>query len=1216
MKYMNRFLAFALALVLLVSPFTGAFSLRASAEGTTRVHFYNSASWATVKAYVYGASNGEALGAWGGAAAVEEGGGWWYVDVPASPEFTIIFHNDAGNQTASVNIVSNVFVGMDGVAYATRAEAEEKNSAAPEKLTFWFYNDQGWAGVSAHIYNETGTMFGDWPGAALTAGEGSWYSLEVDAATLSQYYTIIFNNNGAGQQLPGVDVPTKAAPYFAGGSWYASKEAAEAAVAGPAGTTVWFYNSDNWATVKAYVYGASNGEALGSWGGTAATRDGDTNWWSVEVPANPNFTIIFHNDAGSQTTDVNIVSNVYVGMDGVAYTTKAEAEEKNSAAPEKLTFWFYNDQGWAGVSAHIYNETGTMFGDWPGAALTAGEGSWYSLEVDAATLSQYYTIIFNNNGAGQQLPGVDVPTKAAPYFAGGSWYASKEAAEAAVAGPASTTVWFYNSDNWTTVKAYVYGASNGEALGSWGGTAATRDGDTNWWSVEVPANPNFTIIFHNDAGSQTGDTSIADKTNVYVAVSSTTPYASREAAEAAVAGPASTTVWFYNSKGWDTVMAYVYGASNGEALGSWGGTAATRDGDTNWWSVDVPANPSFTIIFHNNAGSQTGDTPIRTNTGVYVTANNTTTYTSREAAEKSMSATGSTTVWFYNSESWETVKAYVYGASNGEALGSWSGTTATRDGDTAWWSVEVPADPEFYIIFNNDSGAQTQDVPIRNSGNVYVTLTGNEPFGDRASAQAAQEAMDQDRKGTVRVWFYNSEGWATVNAYVYGAANGEALGSWPGTKATRDGERWWYVDIDADRPYFVIFNNGTGSQSPDTRINGNTNLYVTMNKDGVYASKEEAEASISSLKPIVSPYTTVWFYNNLGWKNVCAYAWGTANPDPLGSWPGSRATRYEDTDWWYYTCPFPVSFYIIFNDGIEGGAQTQGVHITDSWNVYTTYQSDKKYNSMEAAEAAVGEKQKVYFYNSNGWSQVYAYSWGGVQGESFGSWPGTPATRENETSYWYYVEVLAGTQQNIIFNNGVDAQTNGVPVGGDDKFYLTVNDEKFATREEAEATIDSVADILPARTNKAYTLWYYNTENWDEVYLYVLTDKGEAFFGSQPGIRMHRQGNTGWFYMNVAAEFDFTVQFSDGKDAATQVFTVADKDSIYFTFQSQYTSRNEAMGLTEEELPETEVPIAENPAQPDQQDLTGAIVGGSVISVAAIGGYALILGRKRRKTVV
>lgn len=810
MKYMNRFLAFALALVLLVSPFTGAFSLRASAEGTTRVHFYNSASWATVKAYVYGASNGEALGAWGGAAAVEEGGGWWYVDVPAAPEFTIIFHNDAGSQTASVNIVSNVYVGMDGVAYASKAEAEEKNSAAPEKLTLWFYNDQGWAGVSAHIYNETGTMFGDWPGAALTAGEGNWYSLEVDAATLSQYYTIIFNNNGAGQQLPGVDVPTKAAPYFAGGNWYASKEAAEAAVAGPASTTVWFYNSDNWATVKAYVYGASNGEALGSWGGTAATRDGDTNWWSVEVPA----------------------------------------------------------------------------------------------------------------------------------------------------------------------------------------------------------------------------------------------------------------------------------------------------------------------------------------------------------------------------------------------------------------------DPEFYIIFNNDSGAQTQDVPIRNSENVYVTLTGNEPFGDRASAQAALEAMDQDRKGTVRVWFYNSEGWATVNAYVYGASNGEALGSWPGTKATRDGERWWYVDIDADRPYFVIFNNGTGSQSPDTRINGNTNLYVTMNKDGVYASKEEAEASISSLKPIVSPYTTVWFYNNLGWKNVCAYAWGTANPDPLGSWPGSMATRYENTDWWYYTCPFPVSFYIIFNDGIEGGAQTQGVHITDSWNVYTTYQSDKKYNSMEAAEAAVGEKQKVYFYNSNGWSQVYAYSWGGVQGESFGSWPGTPATRENETSYWYYVEVLAGTQQNIIFNNGVDAQTNGVPVGGDDKFYLTVNDEKFATREEAEATIDSVADILPARTNKAYTLWYYNTENWDEVYLYVLTNKGEAFFGSQPGIRMHRQGNTGWFYMNVAAEFDFTVQFSDGKDAATQVFTVADKDSIYFTFQSQYTSRNEAMGLTEEELPETETPVAENPAQPDQQDLTGAIVGGSVISVAAIGGYALILGRKRRMTVV
>ena len=270
---------------------------------------------------------------------------------------------------------------------------------------------------------------------------------------------------------------------------------------------------------------------------------------------------------------------------------------------------------------------------------------------------------------------------------------------------------------------------------------------------------------------------------------------------------------------------------------------------------------------------------------------------------------------------------------------------------------------------------------------------------------------------------------------------------------------------------------------------------------------------------------------------------------------------------------------------------------------------------MEAAEAAVGAKTKVYFYNTNGWSEVYAYTWGGAEGEAFGGWPGTLATRESKDSYWYYVELLSSGSMNIIFSDGVDKKTNDIVIDDPNKIYVTVNSEKFGSKEDAEATIDYVAEILPPRSDEAHTVWYYNSENWNEVYLYVENADGEAFFGKEPGILMYELGTTGWFYMDVATDFDFTVKFSDGADAATRVFTVSDDVNTYFTVDGQYTSKEEAMGLPEETVAPTELPVQEEPVQEGGNGAIGAVV--IVILVLAIGAGVLVLVKKRgKKTAV
>ncbi|MFU8792526.1 MAG: carbohydrate binding domain-containing protein [Acholeplasmataceae bacterium] len=101
-----------------------------------------------------------------------------------------------------------------------------------------------------------------------------------------------------------------------------------------------------------------------------------------------------------------------------------------------------------------------------------------------------------------------------------------------------TRVYFYNNVAWTNLSAYVFGDA-GEVFGGWPGVAATQDGTSDWYYVDVPLDPTVTvinIIFNNGgAGSQTADIVINGTTNVYIA-SNNLVYASKAEAEAAVAG--------------------------------------------------------------------------------------------------------------------------------------------------------------------------------------------------------------------------------------------------------------------------------------------------------------------------------------------------------------------------------------------------------------------------------------------------------------------------------------------------------------------------------------------------------------------------------------------------------------------------------------------------------------------------------------------------------
>jgi hypothetical protein len=113
---------------------------------------------------------------------------------------------------------------------------------------------------------------------------------------------------------------------------------------------------------------------------------------------------------------------------------------------------------------------------------------------------------------------------------------------------------------------------------------------------------------------------------------------------------------------------------------------------------------------------------------------------------------------------------------------------------------------------------------------------------------------------------------------------------------------------------------------------------------------------------------------------------------------------------------------------------------------------------------------------------------------------------------------------------------------------------------------------------------------------------------------MNKYGDTGWFYMDVICDPDFTLKFSDGGSAATGIFTVTEEAGTYFTAEGQFHSKDEARAT----LQEPTEPLQEEPGQVPAEEQSGSgmggvIVGVSAASLAAVGAIVLAVMKKRGK---
>lgn len=278
------------------------------------------------------------------------------------------------------------------------------------------------------------------------------------------------------------------------------------------------------------------------------------------------------------------------------------------------------------------------------------------------------------------------------------------------------------------------------------------------------------------------------------------------------------TVYYKNTNNWSKVNAYYWSDSN-KTMMAWPGKAMTNEGN-NVYSIDVPAGVQY-IIF-NDGSSQTDDLTLQGVNKIY--ENGTwSNYTVEEETTTPSTGTGSDTetvagnIFYKNTANWSKVYAYYWSDSN-KQMTSWPGVQMSEVASGVYGTT-IPEDAQ-YIIFTNGSGTQTADLTLPGLYKLY----NNGNWSNYGSASG--DSSTTDPVGNY-IYFKNTSNWSKVYAYYWSDSNTK-MTTWPGEAMTSVGNGVYSIELPEDAQY-IIFTNGSGSQTGDLTLQGMNKIYNNGN---------------------------------------------------------------------------------------------------------------------------------------------------------------------------------------------------------------------------------------------------------------------------------------------------------------------------------------------------------------------------------------------------
>ena len=395
------------------------------------------------------------------------------------------------------------------------------------------------------------------------------------------------------------------------------------------------------------------------------------------------------------------------------YWSGGEAPE-----PEHDGYAVYVDDqtGWDVLTLYMWGDINNLNGDWPGMSVTGTwnhDGvAWKYFDMGEANTGLIENLIFNNGGAGMQLPDFNFTIERNVYLRITADGVEEIGLEPSVKHD-GYAVFVYDETGWDALNLYMWGDTN-NLNGDWPGMEVTGEQTINGITYKYfdmgEANTGLgeNLIFSNAGASQLADFAYTIDHDVYLhittaGVTEIDPATFQPGGETPTPAPGpdsepqptgeTVIIAVKNSVGYADPHLYVWGDS--EACGGWPGAAPVKVTDNGWCLFELPANGTFNLILNDNGSPQVDGPEVYTagshfydvNTGWEESAN---------------------TVTIQNNAGYNDPRLYAWGS--GEIYGGWRGIKPTSN-ENGTLVFPLPNDGgEYNLILNGEGDGVQQDI--------------------------------------------------------------------------------------------------------------------------------------------------------------------------------------------------------------------------------------------------------------------------------------------------------------------------------------------------------------------------------------------------------------------------------------------------------------------------------------------------------------------------
>ena len=395
------------------------------------------------------------------------------------------------------------------------------------------------------------------------------------------------------------------------------------------------------------------------------------------------------------------------------YWSGGEAPE-----PEHDGYAVYVDDqtGWDVLTLYMWGDINNLNGDWPGMSVTGTwnhDGvAWKYFDMGEANTGLIENLIFNNGGAGMQLPDFNFTIERNVYLRITADGVEEIGLEPSVKHD-GYAVFVYDETGWDALNLYMWGDTN-NLNGDWPGMEVTGEQTINGITYKYfdmgEANTGLgeNLIFSNAGASQLADFAYTIDHDVYLhittaGVTEIDPATFQPGGETPTPAPGpdpepqptgeTVIIAVKNSVGYADPHLYVWGDS--EACGGWPGAAPVKVTDNGWCLFEVPANGTFHPILNDNGSPQVDGPEVFTNGSFFF-----------DVTTEWVQSTNTVTI--QNNAGYTDPRLYAWG--DGEIYGSWRGIKPTSN-ENGILVFPLPNDGGTYnLILNGEGDGVQQDI--------------------------------------------------------------------------------------------------------------------------------------------------------------------------------------------------------------------------------------------------------------------------------------------------------------------------------------------------------------------------------------------------------------------------------------------------------------------------------------------------------------------------